>query len=260
VRKLKPKYSIIIVATNQTNLDLCLKSVRENTGGDYEIIVVGHSGIRKGYFWNNYFQKTRYILSKEKLSFALSVNAGMMKTRKVKENELQLVIVLHDDTIVSPMWNVNLFEGIKTKPMASCIGPLTCSSNSDQALKSYEEYKVVNDIRSVAEIQSEVTREYTKKVAPMKISSFCFLIHRVMWDFVGEFEDLPEDICLTEWIIRAAKNKLHPFVDTSVYVHHRDNGKFDLETTKKGLLKIKELHGIEASSFIENELYLKLKR
>lgn len=248
---LKPELSIIIIVKNQGRLNACLESVIKWSCIRHEIIVVPRdSSVKKPGFLAKIFSRVKY-LSNEPMSFGAAVNKGVIASQG------DMIMVMHDDTMVGPYFDDKLLKGFDEKEKASCIGPITCSANSIQAYNDFKPFKDIMNDEMIMNIQNDL-KQSNQILA--KISSFCFLTARGIYSHVGPFEDFPEDLCLTEWIIRAmVKFKLVPFIDTGTYVHHFDDPENGQDGSKQ-ILSIVKTYGPKAYSFVENDLYLNLEK
>jgi len=110
----KPKVSVIIPAYNNWKYTLnCLKSIAENTNGDYEVIVIDDAST----------DETAKVLSKVKNLNLLrnKRNAGFIEScnRGARASKGEYILFLNNDTLVTKDWLPPLLEFIKRKDVGA---------------------------------------------------------------------------------------------------------------------------------------------
>lgn len=129
----QPKYSIIIIASNQLDLTVkCIESILLNTK-DFELIIVNNNSTdgTVGYLEDivrKYPDQVKLIDSKVNLTFAENNNLAIPLC------EGQYIVFLNNDIIVSPSWADRMENHFHRTPFdnVGAVGPVSSSSNGTQ--------------------------------------------------------------------------------------------------------------------------------
>jgi len=180
-----PKFSIVIpVCDNSAYTRACIESIQENIG-DYEIIIVdnGSKEIQP--------QGDQFIRNDKNLGFPIAVNQG------IKRAAGEVIIILNNDTIVSPGWLQYLENHLQNYDL---VGPCT---NNISGLQCVQVGDIVDksDFYQKANLFREQNQD--KSLPHDRLVFFCVAIKREVIDKIGlldenftpgNFED--DDYCL----------------------------------------------------------------
>ena len=116
--------SIIILAHNQLpDTQRCLESLARHTPEAHELILVdngSNDGTTK--FFQDYAAKNRHvcaIINRDNRGFAGGNNQGLAMARG------QYVVLLNNDTVVTPGWLIRQLATLKQHPEAGIVGPMS---------------------------------------------------------------------------------------------------------------------------------------
>lgn len=231
----KPKVSLVVLTYNNLSLTKeCLHSIERNTEYDnYEVIIVDNLSTddTRDYLQKNYLDKPNYtvILNDENVGFAAGNNIGLEQATG------DILIVLNNDTYVSPFWLGNLVKALKYNPTLGLVGPVTNNIGNESKINiSYNNWSEMH-VKSLHYIS-----EHSNQLYPMDcLAFFCAAIRREVYTEVGGialdyglgfFED--DDYCKrvkeSGWGMAAVED---------AFVHHHLSASFNqLKNNKKELL------------------------
>ncbi|MCW3794898.1 glycosyltransferase family 2 protein [Paenibacillus sp. LS1] len=206
--------SIIIPTYNQREYVLqCVSSIEKHTPAPFEIIVVDNASKdgtaeamhRKG-------GMVRVAALDQNRGFAGGVNHGLMMARG------RHIIVLNNDTLVTPGWLDNMMTCLASDPQIGVVGPVTNYIGGDQQIKV--PYREVEDMWSFASTHNRPDAE--KHRMTDRLVGFCWLFSRELLErvgyldegyAVGNFED-------DDWIIRVKLAGYQLAVAGDAFIHH----------------------------------------
>ncbi|WP_186333766.1 glycosyltransferase family 2 protein [Paenibacillus xylanexedens] len=206
--------SIIIPTYNQREYVLqCVSSIEKHTPAPFEIIVVDNASkdgtaeamLRKG-------GMVRVAALDQNRGFAGGVNHGLMMARG------RHIIVLNNDTLVTPGWLDNMMTCLASDPQIGVVGPVTNYIGGDQQIKV--PYREVEDMWSFATTHNRPDAE--KHRMTDRLVGFCWLFSRELLErvgyldegyAVGNFED-------DDWIIRVKLAGYQLAVAGDAFIHH----------------------------------------
>ena len=210
-----PKFSIIIpVCGNEKLTEDCLKSIVENSS-DFEVIIVdnGSTPVFKfpdGFSYYAIGPTDKIIRNEKNLGFPVAVNQG------IKAATGEVIIILNNDTIVTPHW-LELFEQhLKTFDM---VGPV--SNNVSGPQKIPFELKGLNPTVESFALDNSILK-HGQNYPWHRLVFFCVAIKREVIDKVGlldeqfspgNFED--DDYCL-----RAIEAGFKLGIAEDVFIYH----------------------------------------
>jgi len=255
------KLSIVLPVYGQIPyLRKCLSSIVENTRGEYEVILVDDNGpepVKEG-IADLEIPNLKLLQGKRRLWHSGAVNAGC----EVADGDY--FCLLNSDTLVPWNWNIilqyYLYQNTLENPLSS-IGPITNNSASPQ-MKNIKITAAIDGM-DVNIIQSHLRRYVKPQVYIGKITGFCMVLLRDIWQQIGPFdEEFKGGGNEGDWLIRGLKQDLFPAICTETYVHHFKGKSYAGHDTKGIWQQGKELilkkHGEKWLNFLEQELYLEL--
>lgn len=215
--------SIIILTWNQLALTkTCLASIVEHTSEPYELIMVDNGSTDGTVTWlRQQADRDRRITIIENavnMGFAAGCNQGI---RVAKGSRL---VLLNNDTVVTPGWLSGMNELLDRYPDAGIIGPMTNSASGIQ---------VVPDVAYTLDslpLWAETFRQQRRyRIIPhRRIVGFCMLFRRELSEKiglldesfgVGNYED--DDFCL-----RVELAGFRNLIAGDVFIHHVGGASF----------------------------------
>ena len=227
-------FSIIIPTFNNLKyLKLCIKSIRQNSEFNHQIIP--HVNIGS--------DKTSEFLIKENIDFTFTdYNSGICEGMNTasKKSKFEYILYSHDDFYFCPGWDITLKDEIEkighNRFYLSGImmnnGPIKCNFGND--LDSFDEKRFLNEYKKYNHYDFQGSTW-----AP-------HLIHKEIWDMVGGFSEefypgtgSDPDLNMKLWksgvrIFKGINNcKVYHFGST-VTRKYKDNPNLKTETGSKG--------------------------
>jgi GT2 family glycosyltransferase/Flp pilus assembly protein TadD len=216
--------SIVILTWNQLSFTKeCLASIERHTPEPHEIILVDNGSSDGTVAWLREIVGTRenysLVENSENLGFSKGCNQG------IKAANGSYILLLNNDTIVTPGWLSGLLECLHSSPDVGIVGPMTNSISGIQMAP------VVGyaDITGLDGYAREFRDTYRGRRIPLRrIVGFCMLFRRELVDRIGflderfgsgNFED--DDYCL-----RAALEGYRNLVAGDVFIHHHGSATF----------------------------------
>lgn len=224
--------SIIILTWNQLSLtQACLESIRSNTSETYELIVVDNGSNDGTVTWLRQQAETdrriTVIENADNLGFAAGCNQGI---RAAKGSRL---VLLNNDTVVTPDWLTGMNELLERYPDAGIIGPMTNSASGIQVVPDVE--YTPDSLPAWAET---FRQQHRYRVIPQRrIVGFCMLFRRELVEKVGlldesfgagNYED--DDFCL-----RAELAGYRNLIAGDVFIHHEGGASFSGNNLIRGV-------------------------
>lgn len=221
----KPKVSLIVLTYNNLALTKeCLESIELNTEYDnYEVIIVDNLSTddTRNYLKKHYLGRINYtvIFNDENVGFAAGNNIGL-------ENATgDILILLNNDTYVSPYWLGGLVKAFKRNPELGLVGPVTNNIGNESKINiDYKDWSEMN-VKSLNYISN-----HTNQLYPVEcLAFFCAAIRRGVYDKLGGisldyglgfFED--DDYCK-----RVKESGWRLAVVEDAFVHHHLSASFN---------------------------------
>lgn len=198
------KTSIIIPVKDNAGLtENCLKSIKENTQ-DYEIIIVDNGSDTA------YSGEGIIIRNEENLGFPKAVNQGIAAAKG------EIIVILNNDTIVTPNWIENLEAHFKDYDM---VGPVTNSISGPQKIEA-PEYTGNNQLYDFARSYNEQHKE--ESMPFHRLVFFCIAIKREVIDKVGLLDEqfTPGNFEDDDYCLRAIEAGFRLGIAQDVFIHH----------------------------------------
>jgi O-antigen biosynthesis protein len=172
------KTSIIILTYNNLEYNKqCIESIRRFSGeNSYEIVVVDNNSTDGTVEWLKDQHDIKTIFNKENVGFPKGCNQGIELADE--END---ILLLNNDTIVTPNWLKNLATCLYSSKVIGAVGAVTNSCSYYQAIATT--YSNIEEMISFA--QSYNDSDESKWEQRVKLVGFCMLIKRSVINKVG---------------------------------------------------------------------------
>ncbi|WP_236344867.1 glycosyltransferase, partial [Paenibacillus plantiphilus] len=173
--------SIILVTYNKlAYTQACIESIRRHTmSGSYEIIVVDNGSTDDTPVWLEEQQDIICQLNGRNEGFPKACNQGIA----VASGEQMML--LNNDTIVTPRWLEGLLQGLHSDPKVGAVGPVT----------NYASYmtQIPTDYETLEEMEQFAVRHNVHDPAKweerLKLIGYCLLMKREACEAAGSLDE-----------------------------------------------------------------------
>lgn len=190
----KPLVSIIIPVRNQLHFTArCLGSVFKYTPEPVEIIVVDNGSTDGTREYLRSVPGIRLLENGRNLGFAAACNRGLAVARS------NYLLLLNNDTLVTPGWLSGLISHLQKYPGAALVGPLSNCGGATQTMPV-----ALPSLGRLEEFSRRLASQNRGQCRPVPVlSGFCLLFTRRVLNTIGgldprfhpgNFED--DDFCL----------------------------------------------------------------
>jgi GT2 family glycosyltransferase len=225
LNQLFPKISIIVVTFNKIEYTkLCLESILNNTEyPNYEIIIVDNASVDGTVEYLEGFKNTNsyitFIRNDRNLGFAAANNLG------ARSSSGDYLVLLNNDTIVTPGWLHRLVIHLKKYSKAGMVGSVTNAIGNEAKIQV--NYTELSDINYFAARRAQKYNGISFRIRVLAL--YCAMISRDLYEqlgglderyYVGMFED--DDLALK---IQHAGFYLQCAED--VFIHHFHGASFN---------------------------------
>lgn len=231
-----PLVSVIIVSYNQWHLTArCLLSLSAaEIQGEYglpiEIIVVDnaseHSCTSELIKWSQLpvdrggpVRSKRIVLNTENRGFGPAVNQGL------RQAVGQYLVVLNNDTIVTPGWARGLVRHFMRNPELGLIGPVTNNIGNESKIDL-----ISDDLHSSLSEARRYNLDRGGMLYRLRIAAFfCVMMPRHVFEMVGELDErfVPGFFEDDDYCLRVQKAGLRIACAEDVFVYHELSASFD---------------------------------
>lgn len=214
------RVSIIILTTGEqlSHLVQCLKSIERHTPELHELIIVDNGSTDGTREWLEHYRsettwtEVKLILNDENRGFPAGNNQGMAMATG------DYILLLNNDTVVTPNWLHNLLTPFALKPEVGLVGPVTNSITGHQQVEI--DYTSIDQVDDFA--RRWAAKHWGQIQVVNEIIGFCMLIKREVIEKVGNLDERfglgnYEDIDLCRRV-REAGFKIA--VARDVFIHH----------------------------------------
>ena len=216
------KVSIIIPVYNALSMTkTCLRSIYNETRDlEFEIIIVDNASDDGTYEWlmeeKGKHSNLKIFRLDRNIGFGPAVNFGIQRCKG------EFVVILNNDTIVSPGWLDNLLAVAKADPSVGIVSPVTNYVGEGPQI-DVQAQNLPPDPIAIAQYAKSIVNRTDVYYEPNRLVFFCVLIRRELIDLIGyldegyekgNFED--DDYCLRA---RMAGYRLAIAKNSFVYHH-----------------------------------------
>lgn len=217
------RISIVIPTWNQWAVtERCLQALARHTPQPHEVIVVDN-GSTDGTpeMLRSRFPAVRLVQNPVNVGFPRAANQGLRAASG------DLLVLLNNDTVVTPRWLTCLIRCLEEAPQAGLVGPVS------NAVSGVQQVSVA--YASLADMEAFATRfngpDPSRWRQTVRLAGFCLLLSRRLYGSVGPLDEAfglgnyeDDDYCL-----RAIAAGYRVWVAGDVFVHHDGSASFRLD-------------------------------
>ncbi|MCB4792837.1 MAG: glycosyltransferase family 2 protein [Elusimicrobia bacterium] len=229
--RIKELTSIIIPCFNQLfYTKKCLESIRQNTNLPYEIITIDNGSKDRTPEYLDSYPNIKLITNKTNLGFAPACNQG------IKAAKGSFLIILNNDTIVTPGWLERLITCAQSDRSIGLVGPCTNITHGFQKVQSIH-FTNLKELYRWSNIFC--INNYGNWYNVLWLNAFCILIKRELINKIGLFDENftrggYEDY---DYCIRARKLKYKLFCCNDSFVYHYGTKSYSKKDNFNNLVK-----------------------
>jgi len=212
--------SIIIPCYNQHELTAeCLKAIKENTYGEYEVILVDNGSEPPIVAYRpDLMRGIKVFRNNSNLGFPVAVNQG------IREATGDAIILLNNDCIVTPCWDVPLVSNLDRYAIT---GPLTnyCAGLQRATISVYNDTEELNKAALKWANSHEGETEEVNYVI-----GFCMAFRKSLFEEIGRFDESLWPCSGEElnFCFQAREKGYKIGICRDVYVHHEGSQTFKI--------------------------------
>ena len=207
------KTSIIILTYNQLEYTKkCLDSIRKYTKSGYELIIVDNYSTDGTREWLKEQQGILTILNSKNEGFPKGCNQGI----KIAKGDN--ILLLNNDTIVTPNWLTNLITCLYSSENIGAVGPVSNSCAYYQTIPvDYESEDGIEDFAEAYNVTDQLKWEDR-----VKLIGFCMLIKKSVLDKVGLLDErfTPGNYEDDDLSVRILKAGYRLVLCKDTFIHH----------------------------------------
>ncbi|MEC0368467.1 glycosyltransferase family 2 protein [Paenibacillus chibensis] len=215
-----PLTSLVMLTRNGLDMTRrCVESIRRHTAEPLEWIVVDN-GSTDGTveFWES-MAGVKLIANEDNKGFAAGTNQGMMEAAG------DYILLLNNDTLVTPNWLTGLFAALHRDPDIGMVGPVSNHVAPIQRIPP-SEWPLPDHLDAFAQKRQQElagTGFYAHKLI-----GFCMLFHRSLLERIGGFDErfFPGNYEDDDFSIRTRISGKRLWVAQDVFIHHEGQGTF----------------------------------
>lgn len=224
--KCKKITSIIILTYNQLNYTkLCIESIRKFTNREsYEIIIVDNNSSDDTVKWLESQEDLNVIYNKENKGFPAGCNQG------IKISNGDNILLLNNDTIVTPNWLNNLETALYSSGDIGAVGSISNScSNGQQIQVDYSDIEQLINFGAEFNVSNPSTWEYR-----LKLIGYCYMVKKEVLDKIGLLDEIftPGNYEDDDLSLRILSEGYKLILCKDTFVHHFGSVSFSNEGVK----------------------------
>ncbi|MDU4962077.1 MAG: glycosyltransferase [Sporomusaceae bacterium] len=206
--------SIIIITYNKFDYNrLCIESIRQFTDpGSYELLVIDNHSTDETVEWLRRQQDIHCVFNSANTGFPAACNQGIAIARG------DSVLLLNNDTIVTPGWLNNLRRCLFSQPEIGAAGAITNSCSNFQSIPcDYADREEM--LRFAAAINKPNPDRWENRG---RLVGFCMLIKRTVIDTVGLFDETfsPGNYEDDDYSLRIRRAGYRLLLCRDCFIHH----------------------------------------
>lgn len=226
-----------------------INSIRQFTPAyTYEIIVVDNGSTDASLPYLIQQNDVKVIINEENKGFPMGCNQGMKAARG---NE---ILLLNNDTLVTPNWLSNLRNALYSDSHIGAVGPMTnYCSNGQQIEVPYDNKLELQSMRDMEEFASRYNVSDSSKWHKwMKLVGYCMLIRREVYEKVGDMDERfsPGNYEDDDYSMRIRQAGYELLLCEDTFIHHFGSVSFGVISEKKRDEFIK-LNAVNRQKFLE---------
>lgn len=206
--------SIIIITYNKLAYNkLCIDSIRQYTEpNSYEIIVIDNHSADGTVEWLQSQLDLRLILNNENIGFPAACNQGIAEARG------DSILLLNNDTIVTPRWLTNLKKCLLSSPDIGAVGAVTNSCSNFQSI-AYEYSSIEEMIRFAGQINHSNPELWEDRG---RLVGYCLLIKAEVVRKIGLLDEIfsPGNYEDDDYSLRIKKAGYRLVLCRDAFIHH----------------------------------------
>lgn len=209
-----PLVSIVILHQNGLdNIRLNLESIRKYTPETYEIIVFDNGSTDGS---NTYLRSQNDIILIES---SQNIGCTPARAKAMSIAQGQYLVLLDNDTIVTPGWTTKFIEHARKKPHIGMMGPCSNYASGPQ-LVTKTTYKSEAELEVFAGKWSEQHRG--ELVSTFRLVGFCMFIRKELFEKIGIIDEslgffgFDDD----DYTLRAHIAGFNPSIARDIFIHH----------------------------------------
>lgn len=225
------RIAIVVLVHNQLDdTKKCLESIRRHTNLPYELVVVdnGSTDGTEQYLeeiktkWNSkHCRAIKVIRHETNLGYAAGNNSGILAS------EGAYVVILNNDTVVTPGWLERLVRCADDDPRIGIVGPVSNNVSGSQQVESVDYDQTT--LEGLEEFAKKWAALHDRQIKPItRVVGFCMLIKREVIETIGGFDprfgigNFEDD----DFSIRAAIAGYYSVVAQDCFIHHTGSRTF----------------------------------
>lgn len=213
------KTSIVILTYNSlAYTENCLHSIRAYTpANDMELIVVDNHSTDGTVAWLKEQSDIRLIENAENKGFSGGCNQGIRAAEPGND-----ILLLNNDTLVTPGWLQNLQACLHSAPNVGAAGPVSNSCSNGQQI-AYA--GTAQDLPAFAKSYNAAPPLYERK---LRLVGFCMLIRREVVDRIGLLDErfFPGNYEDDDYSFRIGQAGYQLLLSRNTFIYHRGSTSF----------------------------------
>lgn len=218
------KTSIIILTYNHLPCTIpCIQSIRTHTPeSSYELIVVDNHSTDGTCEWLKQQEDIRLIANSENKGFPAGCNQGIRVAEEKND-----ILLLNNDTLVTPHWLQNLQECLHSAQNVGAVGPVTNFCSNGQQIQCPIDWENEKERLTFASQKNSAPPKYEQK---LKLIGFCMLIKRAVVDKIGLLDErfFPGNYEDDDYSFRIGLAGFRLLLSHNTFIYHKGSASFGI--------------------------------
>lgn len=216
------KTSIIILTYNQlAHTSACIQSIRAHTPKDsYELILVDNHSNDGTAEWLKRQSDVRLIENAENKGFPAGCNQGIRTAGEGND-----LLLLNNDTLVTPHWLQNLQACLHSAPDVGAAGPVTNRCSNGQQI----DYPAgTGEERALLPFAGGINGGPVRYERKIKLVGFCMLVKRAVEDQIGLLDErfFPGNYEDDDYSFRIGLAGFRLLLSHNTFIYHKGSASF----------------------------------